>query len=68
MNGPDSEPKRAKVNQVLKFQGLERKLVDEAEAGDIVLINGIEEIGIGTTLTDVNHRMRCRSCTLTNRL
>lgn len=56
MNGPDSEPKRAKVNQVLKFQGLERKLVDEAEAGDIVLINGIEEIGIGTTLTDVNHQ------------
>lgn len=55
MNGPDSEPKRAKVNQVLKFQGLERKLVDEAEAGDIVLINGIEEIGIGTTLTDVHH-------------
>lgn len=55
MNGPDSEPKRAKVNQVLKFQGLERKLVDEAESGDIVLINGIEEIGIGTTLTDVNH-------------
>ena len=55
MNGPDSEPKRAKVNQVLKFQGLERKLVDEAEAGDIVLMNGIEEIGIGTTLTDVNH-------------
>lgn len=55
MNGPDSEPKRAKVNQVLKFQGLEKKLVDEAEAGDIVLINGIEEIGIGTTLTDVNH-------------
>lgn len=55
MNGPDSEPKRAKVNQVLKFQGLERKLVDEAEAGDIVLINGIEEIDIGTTLTDVNH-------------
>ncbi len=55
MNGPDSEPKRANVNQVLKFQGLERKLVDEAEAGDIVLINGIEEIGIGTTLTDVNH-------------
>ena len=55
MSGPDSEPKRAKVNQVLKFQGLERKLVDEAEAGDIVLINGIEEIGIGTTLTDVNH-------------
>ncbi|WP_347281451.1 GTP-binding protein, partial [Turicimonas muris] len=52
MNGPDSVPKRAKVNQVLKFQGLERKVVDEAQAGDIVLINGIEDIGIGTTLCD----------------
>lgn len=52
MNGPDSVPKRSKVNQVLKFQGLERKVVDEAQAGDIVLINGIEDIGIGTTLCD----------------
>lgn len=50
--GPDSKPIKARVNQVLKFKGLERVLVDEAEAGDIVLINGIEEIGIGCTLTD----------------
>src|SRR5829696_997330 len=28
---------KAKVNQVLKFEGLERKPVDQAEAGDIVL-------------------------------
>jgi GTP-binding protein len=41
---------KAKVNQVLKFEGLERKIVEEAEAGDIVLINGIDEIGIGATL------------------
>ncbi len=52
MNGPDSTPKIGRINQVLGFQGLERVLVDEAEAGDIVLINGIEEIGIGVTLTD----------------
>lgn len=55
MNGPDSTPKRAKINQVLKFQGLERKVVDEAQAGDIVLINGIEDLGIGTTVCDVNN-------------
>ena len=55
MNGPDDTPKRAKVNQILKFQGLERKVVDEAQAGDIVLINGIEELGIGTTICDVNN-------------
>ena len=37
---------------MLKFHGLERVVVDEAEAGDIVLINGIEEIGIGSTVMD----------------
>ena len=50
MNGPDDKPTRARVNQVLTFKGLDRVLVDEALAGDIVLINGIEEIGIGSTL------------------
>ncbi|HEX4855399.1 MAG TPA: translational GTPase TypA [Limnobacter sp.] len=54
MNGPDSTPFSGKVNQVLKFQGLERVLVDQAEAGDICLINGIEEIGIGTTVCAVD--------------
>ncbi len=52
MHGPDSEPKIAKVNQVLVFKGLERTVVDEAQAGDIVLINGIDDVGIGVTLCD----------------
>ncbi len=50
LNGPDSTPIRARVNQVLKFRGLEREIVPEAEAGDIVLINGIEDVSIGCTL------------------
>ncbi|MCW5664170.1 MAG: translational GTPase TypA [Piscinibacter sp.] len=50
--GPDSTPFTARVNQVLKFEGLERKQASEAGPGDIVLINGIEAIGIGVTLTD----------------
>jgi GTP-binding protein len=41
---------KAKVNQVLMFEGLQRVQVQEAQAGDIVLVNGIDEIGIGTTL------------------
>jgi len=53
MNG-DRPPKRARINQVLGFRGVERVPLDEALAGDIVLINGIEEIGIGVTLADVN--------------
>ncbi len=51
-DGPDGQIFKGKINQVLKFQGLERVVVDEAEAGDIVLINGIEDLSIGTTVTD----------------
>src|SRR5690606_15977877 len=54
MNGPDAKPNKARVNQVLKFKGLERVLVDEALAGDIVLINGIEDLDIGSTVCAVD--------------
>jgi len=50
--GPEGAPFRGKINQVLKFQGLERVQVEQAQAGDIVLVNGIEDIGIGCTLMD----------------
>jgi GTP-binding protein len=50
LNGPDSTPIKGRINQVLNFKGLERVLVDEAVAGDIILINGIDEIGIGSTI------------------
>ena len=54
-SGPDSTPFKARVNQVLKFEGLERKQAESAEPGDIVLINGIEDIGIGVTLTNIDN-------------
>lgn len=54
IDGPEGTPKRARINQVLNFKGLDRVLVDEAVAGDIVLINGIEDIGIGTTVCAVD--------------
>ncbi len=50
--GPEGQPSKGRINQVFKFKGLERELVDSAEAGDIVLVNGIEEIGIGCTVCD----------------
>ncbi len=55
LRGPESPPKKARVNQVLGFKGLERVQFDVAEAGDIVLVNGIEDVGIGVTLTDPDH-------------
>jgi GTP-binding protein len=36
-------------------QGLERVEVDEANAGDIVVIAGLEDVAIGETLTDLEH-------------
>ncbi|PRY97091.1 GTP-binding protein [Jezberella montanilacus] len=50
LDGPDGVPFKGRINQVLKFKGLEREIVDEAIAGDIVLVNGIEDIGISTTI------------------
>ena len=55
LHGPDSAPLKAKINQVLMFEGLERKPVDEAEAGDIVLVNGIDEVSIGDTICQLEH-------------
>jgi GTP-binding protein len=54
MNGPDGVPFKGRINQVLKFKGLEREIVEEAVAGDIALINGIEELAIGTTVCAVD--------------
>jgi GTP-binding protein len=53
--GTDGVPRKARINQVLTFDGLERKQVDEVGPGDIVLINGIEDIGIGVTITDLEN-------------
>ena len=50
MEGPDGKPVKGRVNQVLTFQGLERVQATEAGPGEIVLINGLTDIGIGVTL------------------
>ena len=43
---------QGRINQLLGFKGLERVPLEEAEAGDIVIISGIEDIGIGVTISD----------------
>ena len=50
--GAEPTPRSAKVTQVFGFQGLQRVPVELAEAGDIVLLQGIEELTIGCTLCD----------------
>ena len=53
--GAEGEPTPARVAQVYGFQGLDRVPQPEAVAGDIVLLQGIEGLTIGCTLTDPEH-------------
>ena len=52
VEGPGGKSVNGRINQVLTFQGLDRMQTTQAGPGDIVLINGIEDIGIGVTVTD----------------
>jgi GTP-binding protein len=54
MEGPDGRAYKGRINQVLTFAGLERQVATEAGPGDIVLINGIEDIGLGVTITSID--------------
>ncbi len=45
--------KRARVNLVQGFQGLNKVALDVAEAGEIVLITGIDDLSIGCTIADI---------------
>jgi GTP-binding protein len=45
----------AKIAQVLAFTGLQRNPVEEASAGDIVAVTGIEGVNIGLTICDQEH-------------
>ena len=52
MEGPEGRSIKGRINQVLTFHGLDRVQVTDAGPGNIVLINGIEDINIGVTVTD----------------
>jgi GTP-binding protein len=43
-----------RLTKLLTFQGLERVEVEEASAGDIVCVSGIEGLNIGDTIADVS--------------
>jgi GTP-binding protein len=48
--------KRARINQIHTFQGLERVETEVAAVGEIVSINGIEDLSIGCTIADAESR------------
>jgi GTP-binding protein len=51
---PHGQLELAKVSQVYTFRNLQRVPESEVQAGNIVAVAGIEQVGIGDTLTDPN--------------
>jgi len=52
----DGEAKDTKVTKLFAFDGLKRVEIERAAAGDIVCLAGIEDITIGDTISDPEHR------------
>ena len=50
---PDATPSKGRITQLFMFEGLNRVPAEQAEAGDIVLVTGLDDLTIGTTLASV---------------
>jgi GTP-binding protein len=53
----DTAVQHTKVTKLYAFDGLKRVDIQEASAGDIVCLAGIEDITIGETITDMEHQI-----------
>lgn len=47
---PDKEARTGKITNIFTFEGLQKKEVGDAEAGDIVMLAGLPDIDIGETV------------------
>ncbi len=53
----DGRVQETRVTKLFAFEGLRRVDITDAAAGDIVCLAGIEDITIGETIADVEHRL-----------
>ncbi|UDE96254.1 translational GTPase TypA [Carnobacterium viridans] len=51
----DGSTKNFRVTKLFGFFGLQRVEIDEAKAGDLIAVSGMEDIFVGETVTPVNH-------------
>ncbi|MDF1503433.1 translational GTPase TypA [Roseisolibacter sp. H3M3-2] len=51
---PTRQPERSRVTKLYAYEGLERIEVEQASAGEVVALAGLEGVEIGATITDVN--------------
>ncbi|MDD4881140.1 MAG: translational GTPase TypA [Gallionellaceae bacterium] len=50
----DEFKEKSKIGTILGFRGLDRVPVEEAEAGDIIIISGVDHVAIGATIADID--------------
>ena len=53
-----SKVDRSRVTKLFAFEGLERREVPSASAGEIVALAGLDNVEIGLTITDPDHQER----------
>jgi GTP-binding protein len=53
----DGSAQETRVTKLYSFEGLKRIEIDAAGAGDIICLTGIENITIGESITDPEHRL-----------
>ena len=58
---------RFRVTKLFGAYGLDRREIEEALAGDLVVIAGVDSIDIGDTICDPGHLERCRASRSTRR-
>ena len=51
----DGSKKNFRVTKLFGFFGLKREEIQEAKAGDLIAISGMEDINVGETITDSEH-------------
>lgn len=54
----DGSEKNFRVQKLFGYVGLKRQEIESASVGDIVAIAGLEDIGVGETITEVNNHDR----------
>jgi GTP-binding protein len=57
----DEQVQQTRVTKMFAFDGLKRVAIEEAAAGDIICLAGIEAITIGETIADPEHRVPINS-------
>ncbi len=53
--GKDGNRSRVKFSAIYTFHGLDKKMVDSVEAGDIIAVAGIEDVNIGDSISDLEN-------------